>query len=77
MQLMAEDVNTSTQEQDYPTAFPILDKDDIKTRIYEGGLKTWECSLDLVRLLLEDETYLSFQNDVKVMHLLEVIWTSS
>ena len=29
-----------------------LSVDDIKPRIYEGGFKTWECSVDLARYLL-------------------------
>ena len=30
-----------------------LDKSDIRTGVYEGGFKTWECSLDLASLLLD------------------------
>ncbi|KAI6837656.1 hypothetical protein KC332_g5062 [Hortaea werneckii] len=30
-----------------------LDKSDIRSGIYEGGFKTWECSLDLASLLLD------------------------
>ena len=30
-----------------------LDKSDLQTNIYEGGFKTWECSLDLASLLLD------------------------
>lgn len=28
-----------------------LGKDDVKTGVYEGGFKSWECSVDLVRVL--------------------------
>lgn len=28
-----------------------LSSDDINPRVYEGGFKTWECSVDLVRYL--------------------------
>ncbi len=30
-----------------------LDSSDLTTGIYEGGFKTWECSLDLASLLLD------------------------
>jgi protein-histidine N-methyltransferase len=40
MQLMAED---GLEEG--------LGKDDVKTGVYEGGFKSWECSVDLVRVL--------------------------
>ncbi|EMC99154.1 hypothetical protein BAUCODRAFT_146131 [Baudoinia panamericana UAMH 10762] len=30
-----------------------LDKSDIQSGVYEGGFKTWECSLDLASLLLD------------------------
>lgn len=29
-----------------------LGSDDIKPRLYEGGFKTWECSIDLARFLM-------------------------
>jgi protein-histidine N-methyltransferase len=31
-----------------------LGKDDIKTNVYEGGFKTWECSMDLAKLIADD-----------------------
>lgn len=30
-----------------------IDKADIRSGVYEGGFKTWECSLDLASLLLD------------------------
>lgn len=46
MQLLQEgDTNDEVIDQ--------LDKSDIRSGIYEGGFKTWECSLDLVSLLLD------------------------
>jgi protein-histidine N-methyltransferase len=30
-----------------------LDKSDIETNVYEGGFKTWECSVDLAKLVLD------------------------
>jgi protein-histidine N-methyltransferase len=30
-----------------------LDQSDLRSGVYEGGFKTWECSLDLASLLLD------------------------
>lgn len=30
-----------------------LHKSDIRTGVYEGGFKTWECSVDLASILLD------------------------
>ena len=30
-----------------------LDRSDVQSGVYEGGFKTWECSLDLASLLLD------------------------
>jgi len=30
-----------------------LEKSDLRSGVYEGGFKTWECSLDLASLLLD------------------------
>ncbi|KAF2758646.1 hypothetical protein EJ05DRAFT_510546 [Pseudovirgaria hyperparasitica] len=50
LQLIAED------ESDSPALLAGLDDADIRTNVYEGGFKTWECSLDLVALLLDSAT---------------------
>lgn len=47
MQLMAED------DAGAETTLDDIDKSDIRTNIYEGGFKTWECSIDLASLLLD------------------------
>ncbi|KAH0545070.1 hypothetical protein FGG08_000841 [Glutinoglossum americanum] len=47
MQLMAEDDEDSALLAD-------LGNDDIRANVYEGGLKSWECSVDLVRVLVDD-----------------------
>lgn len=44
-QLMAEDTHDDQQ------LLIGIDRDDIKANVYEGGLKTWECSLDLVKYI--------------------------
>ncbi|RVD82727.1 uncharacterized protein DFL_007142 [Arthrobotrys flagrans] len=52
MQLMAEDNNPSTDtSQNFSAAFT---DEDIRTNTYEGGLKSWECSSDLVKQLATD-----------------------
>ncbi|KAF3317102.1 hypothetical protein TWF173_000356 [Orbilia oligospora] len=52
MQLMAEDNNPSTNtNQNFSAAFT---DEDIRTNTYEGGLKSWECSSDLVKQLATD-----------------------
>lgn len=33
-----------------------LGKDDVKTGVYEGGFKSWESSVDLVREIAKVET---------------------
>ncbi|KAI5850434.1 hypothetical protein DFP73DRAFT_508890 [Morchella snyderi] len=48
MQLMSEDpLSTSTST----TPKALIGASDIHTSVYEGGLKSWECSLDLVQHL--------------------------
>ena len=46
--------------------------DDILSRVYEGGFKTWECSVDLARYLtgLIKSGTLQLQN--QDMHIIEV-----
>ena len=45
MQLLSESEHDDVVDQ--------LDKSDIRSGIYEGGFKTWECSQDLASLLLD------------------------
>ncbi|OQO01883.1 hypothetical protein B0A48_12356 [Cryoendolithus antarcticus] len=47
VQLMAED------DADKDDTLSDLSTSDIRTGVYEGGFKTWECSLDLASLLLD------------------------
>lgn len=61
-QLMSEDNDV---EETGENELEILINEDLRKNIYEGGLKSWECSTDLVRLLsksfLQDND-LSFDN---------------
>ncbi|GAM83330.1 hypothetical protein ANO11243_013170 [Dothideomycetidae sp. 11243] len=43
-QLMAEDSEATIRD---------LETSDLRTNVYEGGFKTWECSIDLASLLLD------------------------
>ncbi|SMN20581.1 similar to Saccharomyces cerevisiae YIL110W HPM1 AdoMet-dependent methyltransferase involved in a novel 3-methylhistidine modification of ribosomal protein Rpl3p [Maudiozyma saulgeensis] len=49
-QLMSEDNNTTLSKDD-DDELDILMHEDLRKNIYEGGLKSWECSIDLVKLL--------------------------
>lgn len=42
-------------EQTEKSVLAGLGDEDIRTSFYEGGLKSWECSVDLVRHLASDE----------------------
>ena len=52
LQLMAEDecLEASTNGKE-SYALNNLGDDDIRANVYEGGLKSWECSVDLARYL--------------------------
>ena len=64
-QLMAED-------QDYGQSPTIgLSTDDITPNIYEGGFKTWECSVDLASFLAGIFTNHESPNDFDY-HIVEV-----
>ena len=47
-----------------------LSVDDIKPKVYEGGFKTWECSIDLAKYLLQ----VVDENDLRreALNILEV-----
>lgn len=64
-QLMAED---SEDDHDLLSG---LGKDDIKTNVYEGGFKTWECSMDLAKLISDDPGIDNGTTDRRV-HCIEV-----
>ena len=66
MQLMAED---NPEMKDGASG---LDDSDIKTNVYEGGLKTWECSLDLAKLLIDRGLRQGLNDLHRVNHVVEV-----
>ncbi|CAI6339420.1 unnamed protein product [Periconia digitata] len=66
LQIMAEDDGT--------TANPLsgLETSDLLPSIYEGGYKTWECSLDLARFLLDRGPRKDIDDLVRVDHVIEM-----
>lgn len=66
MQLMAED------ETEAESLISNLEKSDLRTNVYEGGFKTWECSLDLARLLLDRGPRKDLDDLCRVDHVIEV-----
>lgn len=49
-----------------------LSNSDISTNVYEGGYKTWECSLDLVKFLLDRGPRKDLDDLVRVHHVIEM-----
>ncbi|KAF4556102.1 Histidine protein methyltransferase-like protein [Elsinoe fawcettii] len=47
------DIRTQLMAEDNHTLLTSLSTSDLSSQIYEGGFKTWECSLDLASLLLD------------------------
>ncbi|RAK91308.1 hypothetical protein BO79DRAFT_191349 [Aspergillus costaricaensis CBS 115574] len=50
-QLMAEDTPDENNEE----LIAGLEKGDIKPNFYEGGFKTWECAIDLAKVLVDTD----------------------
>jgi protein-histidine N-methyltransferase len=65
LQLMAEDEESSS----IPSG---LDASDLAPNVYEGGFKTWECSLDLCRFLLDRGPRRDLDDMARVSHVLEM-----
>lgn len=66
VQLMAED--DGSQEN----VLAGLENTDLQTNVYEGGYKTWECSLDLVKFLLDRGPRKDLDDLVRVNHIVEL-----
>lgn len=68
-QLMAED----TADHDNLELIAGLEKGDLKPHFYEGGFKTWECSLDLAKLVASQDAILESLADLETdIHIIEV-----
>lgn len=65
-QLMVED---SAEEQN-GELIAGLEKGDITPNFYEGGFKTWECSIDLAGLVVGEEVGLEDEGEDR--HVIEV-----
>lgn len=65
---MAEDDPQSTSS----TTMSGLGSSDISTNVYEGGYKTWECSIDLVKYLLDRGPRKDLDDLVRVHHVIEM-----
>lgn len=54
-----------------------LDKGDLRPLIYEGGFKTWECAIDLAKIVaVEELDWLLGREDGGAVHVIEVSATS-
>ncbi|KAB5580482.1 hypothetical protein GE09DRAFT_439040 [Coniochaeta sp. 2T2.1] len=54
VQLMAEEDAAEARDDDEGELEPGLGQHDVKTGIYEGGFKSWESSVDLVKVLASE-----------------------
>ncbi|KAF1924856.1 uncharacterized protein M421DRAFT_71607 [Didymella exigua CBS 183.55] len=66
VQLMAEDDGSQAN------VLAGLENTDLQTNVYEGGYKTWECSLDLVKFLLDRGPRKDLDDMVRVNHVVEL-----
>ncbi|KAF2792038.1 hypothetical protein K505DRAFT_326432 [Melanomma pulvis-pyrius CBS 109.77] len=66
LQLMSEDDGSTS------TSLTGLLASDLTTNVYEGGYKTWECSLDLVRYLLDRGPRKDLDDITRVDHVIEM-----
>ncbi|KAL6930955.1 hypothetical protein ACO0R3_004079 [Hanseniaspora guilliermondii] len=60
-QIMSESDPTSSEEI---VNLDFLDKDDLLRNVYEGGLTTWECSIDLVKYLSSLNEQMNTSKDI-------------
>ena len=66
---MAED----SADHDNEELIAGLEHGDLKPRFYEGGFKTWECSVDLAKLVTGDSSIIDSLNDSQTdVHIIEV-----
>lgn len=68
-QLMAED----SADHDNAELIAGLEEGDLKPHFYEGGFKTWECALDLAKLVASEDTVVESLGDSQTnVHIIEV-----
>ena len=70
-QLMAED---SAGQDSNEELIAGLEEGDIKPNFYEGGFKTWECALDLARLVADTDPlgFFDVEEGTDGRHIIEV-----
>ncbi len=67
------DIRLQLMAEDEPEAENLtFDKSDLRTNVYEGGFKSWECSFDLARLLLDRGPRKDLDDLCRVDHVIEV-----
>jgi protein-histidine N-methyltransferase len=64
--------NPSPTSSSQGSDFPGLSTSDLTTNVYEGGYKTWECSLDLVRFLMDRGPRKDIDDLCRVDHVIEM-----
>lgn len=67
-QLMAED----NEGHDNEELISGLEEGDLKPNFYEGGFKTWECALDLAKLVSSEDSNIQPSNSQRDAHFIEV-----
>jgi protein-histidine N-methyltransferase len=66
---MAED----SADHDNAELIAGLEEGDLKPHFYEGGFKTWECALDLAKLVASEDTVVESLGDSQSnVHIIEV-----
>lgn len=66
---MAED----SADHDNAELIAGLEEGDLKPKFYEGGFKTWECSLDLAKLVASQDAIVDSLGDSRTdVHVIEV-----
>lgn len=73
---MAED---SAEQESNDELIAGLEEGDLKPNFYEGGFKTWECALDLARLVADEDLLEFFSSDdsYEGSHIIEVCAVSA
>ncbi|PSK53858.1 Histidine protein methyltransferase 1 [Elsinoe australis] len=66
------DIRAQLMAEDNESTLSALSTSDLSTNVYEGGFKTWECSLDLASLLLDRGPRKDIDELSRVAHVIEL-----
>ncbi|PNS21630.1 hypothetical protein CAC42_989 [Sphaceloma murrayae] len=66
------DIRAQLMAEDAESLLTSLTNSDLSTNVYEGGFKTWECSLDLASLLLDRGPRKDIDEMSRVAHVVEL-----